>query len=363
MPFYIRKSVSVGPFRLNLSKSGLGLSAGITGLRFGTGPSGNYVHMGRGGIYYRKTLGSKSPSRLNPRPPELVPGVVEAPLQPGEEAIESASVLQMVPATAKDLLDQVNAAKERLAIWPWIAAPGALATALTWLSGMKQVPVGIAAVTGVVVLACRWWEKPRRNVVLMYDIEEGRKQAYEKLVDAFTNLQKTTAWHVSATSAVHDGRRNANATSNIRRHAITPAIGTPKWIVTNIDTPAIPVGRQKIYFFPDRILFESPEGLGAIEYDELNLEVVPSYFIEDDRPPSDAKIVDYRWQFTNRDGSRDKRFNNNRELPVCEYRDLLFTSPSGLNERVMVSRIGVPEVFAEALKQVANEASGNAGRP
>lgn len=44
MGFFLRKSIRVGPFRLNLSKSGLGVSAGIPGLRFGTGPSGNYIN-------------------------------------------------------------------------------------------------------------------------------------------------------------------------------------------------------------------------------------------------------------------------------------------------------------------------------
>ena len=32
MGFYIRKSVSIGPLRFNLSKSGIGVSAGIKGL-------------------------------------------------------------------------------------------------------------------------------------------------------------------------------------------------------------------------------------------------------------------------------------------------------------------------------------------
>lgn len=36
------------PFRFNLSNSGIGVSAGIKGFRVGTGPRGNYVHMGRG---------------------------------------------------------------------------------------------------------------------------------------------------------------------------------------------------------------------------------------------------------------------------------------------------------------------------
>ncbi|MBU0971002.1 MAG: DUF4236 domain-containing protein, partial [Proteobacteria bacterium] len=63
MGFYIRKSFRAGPVRLNLSKSGLGLSAGVKGFRVGSGPRGNYVHAGRGGLYYRKNLGSNTKYR------------------------------------------------------------------------------------------------------------------------------------------------------------------------------------------------------------------------------------------------------------------------------------------------------------
>lgn len=53
---FLRKSVIVGPFRFNFSKSGIGVSAGIKGLRVGSGPRGNYITVGKGGLYYRATL-------------------------------------------------------------------------------------------------------------------------------------------------------------------------------------------------------------------------------------------------------------------------------------------------------------------
>lgn len=56
MAFYIRKAFKTGPLRLNLSKGGLGLSAGITGARIGINTRGTYVHAGRHGLYYRKYL-------------------------------------------------------------------------------------------------------------------------------------------------------------------------------------------------------------------------------------------------------------------------------------------------------------------
>lgn len=61
MGFYLRKSFRAGPIRFNLSKSGIGVSAGVTGARLGMSSTGGaYVHGGRGGLYYRKSLGSGS---------------------------------------------------------------------------------------------------------------------------------------------------------------------------------------------------------------------------------------------------------------------------------------------------------------
>ena len=54
MGFYLRKSFRFGPLRLNLSKSGIGVSAGVKGARIGIDATGHeYTHAGRYGLYYR----------------------------------------------------------------------------------------------------------------------------------------------------------------------------------------------------------------------------------------------------------------------------------------------------------------------
>jgi len=59
MSFYLRKSFRIGPIRLNLSKSGVGVSAGVRGARVGVSGDGRaYVHGGRHGLYYRKYASS-----------------------------------------------------------------------------------------------------------------------------------------------------------------------------------------------------------------------------------------------------------------------------------------------------------------
>jgi len=64
MGWFIRKAIRLGPLRLNLSRSGLGASVGVKGLRIGQDAHGHpYVFGGRGGLYFRERLGrSGAPS-------------------------------------------------------------------------------------------------------------------------------------------------------------------------------------------------------------------------------------------------------------------------------------------------------------
>lgn len=61
MAWYIRKSLRINKLlRLNLSKSGLGFSAGVKGARVGINSQGKpYTHVGRHGLYHRKTYGRR----------------------------------------------------------------------------------------------------------------------------------------------------------------------------------------------------------------------------------------------------------------------------------------------------------------
>jgi hypothetical protein len=56
MGFSFRKSIGLGPIRLNLSKSGVGVSTGVKGARISTGPSGTKVYGGWGPFRYQKQL-------------------------------------------------------------------------------------------------------------------------------------------------------------------------------------------------------------------------------------------------------------------------------------------------------------------
>jgi len=65
MGIRLRKSVRLGPFRINLSKSGMGYSAGVKGARVGKSATGRvYARGGTHGVYFDETLkrGEAQPS-------------------------------------------------------------------------------------------------------------------------------------------------------------------------------------------------------------------------------------------------------------------------------------------------------------
>src|SRR6185369_12343663 len=154
MGFYIRKSVRVGPLRFNLSKSGIGVSAGIPGFRLGMGPRGNYIHAGRGGFYYRATLPSgrstrTAPSQSGTRYTHAIP-TTDPTLGP-EVAIDSGSVLAMRDESAADLLAELNEKRQRWRVWPIVLVVSALGLVGSWnqLDQVGQIALTVAVVIAI----------------------------------------------------------------------------------------------------------------------------------------------------------------------------------------------------------------------
>ena len=355
MGFYIRKAIRVGPFRFNLSKSGVGVSAGVKGLRFGTGPRGNYVHMGRGGLYYRKTLPSGSSERNRPlHSPELQQIHTETDHEPLKE-IESAHITQMVDSSSADLVAEMNEKRKKIRIWPFIAVIGTILTFVAFRnSDTPTLAIVIAIVTVALAIFASIKDGLRKTTVLFFELEPDIEALYQKLHDSFGQLSASSSiWHVEAEGAVKDRKRNAGATSIIKRTSISLGTGSPPYVKTNISVPFIPVGKQTLYFFPDKVLIFEPNGVGAVSYPNLRVSVESTRFIEDGSVPKDAKVVDRTWKYVNKRGGPDKRFKDNRELPIVLYEDINFTSETGLNERIELSRVGFGDGFSSAISMLA----------
>jgi hypothetical protein len=71
-------------------------------------------------------------------------------------------------------------------------------------------------------------------------------------------------------------------------------------------------------------------------------------FTETNPVPADAKVIDHTWAKCNKDGSPDRRFSGNYQIPVAGYGELRVTSDTGLNEMYLTSNMEKASRFAEA---------------
>lgn len=359
MPFYLRKSVSAGPFRLNFSKGGVGMSVGVTGLRFGTGPRGHYVHAGRGGLYYRSSLGRAGERRS--RTPSTAPQPADQPTGTfGDRvemvAVESGDVLAMRDASVADLLDDINSKSARTPLGKVVGWTGIVLGGLALFVG-AQIAIWIWALTLPAWLLARWIDSYHRKAALYYDLEPDAQEAYQDLTKAFDAMSACVGkWHVAAGGQVTDlatWKRNAGATHLVSKKPTALAYSLPKVVASNVTPPSVQAGLQTLYFFPDVVMVTHGSRCGAVGYAELELRWQDSNFIEDGQVPADALVVGHTWKHPNKNGGPDRRFRDNRQIPICRYEVLHLKSGSGLNELLEFSRSGVSAPLAAAVATLA----------
>jgi hypothetical protein len=316
--------------------------------------------MGAAGIYYRATFGERAPrsSSNSSRviPPALPGGRNAPPSVPvyNMTAIDSADVTQMVNASSAELLEEIN---EKAKIWrigPLVAALVLIGLAVALSKDVPPAFVAVISLLGAVgYYFARRRDIIRKTVVLMYEFEPELELAYDRLHQSTKRLANCSGcWRISATTNSHDKKYHAGASDLVSRERTKIRPVSPPFLKTNIETVAVEVGKQTIYFFPDRILVFDTGRIGAVGYEEIRITHQQTRFIEQSAP-SDALVVDRTWRYVNKKGGPDRRFANNPQLPVCQYEEINFTSLSGLNERIMVSRTGIAGDVASAVEGLA----------
>lgn len=105
---------------------------------------------------------------------------------------------------------------------------------------------------------------------------------------------------------------------------------------------------DNLYIYPAFIIqINRSEQITLIELNELKFKFYRQRFLEEKTSiPSDSKIIDYTWAKVNKDGSADRRFAGNYQIPVVEYGAFEFSTHSGLQEIYYISNLQLAENFA-----------------
>ena len=343
MPWYLRKSFSRGPIRLNLSKSGLGASFGVKGLRIGVGPKGTYLAGGRGGLYYRQYLNGGRPSA-----PTLTRPSIPRPIEvPTSSAVAPAQSLEYAAAPASDdeVAVEINA---RLQAFRWSRLLIAAAT----LCGLCIFVKGLTILAIVACIGFIAWaivqsnrETVQRRIEFNYEVGQKTAQLFNTCVKAFEAAAGCSAiWRVTTQTLSWDRKYTAGAGSTVDR-APTRITFNDSRLISNLPTIWIWAAGGGLCFLPDRMLFFGPSGVSSLDYARAKATAKSVDFRESGPAPSDATQVGSTWQYVNKNGSPDRRFVNNRQLPILRYSELSFHHPK-LSFQLEFSKMDAGEIPA-----------------
>ncbi len=338
MGFRFRKSINLGGgFRINISKSGIGYSFGGKGYRYtkkanggtritaslpGTGLS--YVH--ESGNQKYNDAGSSSAGRTPSQTPEITENTYDT------REIKNASVKGMVSDGLEELL---AAANQSLKYYTWCSVGFFASLILGCVFPLLWIVSAACLVYGL-------WLNKNATIDLEYTFEDGQASEVAERMSSLQEISKSKMlWYISQTSKIIDKKYAAGANNSIKRNPCKVSTKVPFPFKTNASAVCFKIGKETLAFLPDKLFVFQNGKIGALSYSDVTTEIHGQCFIEKEAIPKDAKIVDHTWQYVNKSGGPDRRFQNNKRIPVCLYGKLEVRSVSGLNTDIMFSNFNI----------------------
>lgn len=346
MGFFYRKSKKIGPFRINLSKSGIGLSTGVKGLRYSVGPRGSYVTVGRRGVYYRKKISSSRGSKSSSASGAL--GIIVLLLATFVLAIVVKYPILLLVGLIVFLLSRIRKNEN-----------GALSAS----SSPKPTtqPVHRPIIARVANFAPQYpmdvlpelnsdGTNNSNSVPILYELDDRSSTRFNAITEALSLLgQSTKLWFVDLEVEGETRKDNTVLTSVQRKWISLNRTNTPPRIVTNVQLPCLDTFNKKLIFCPDRVLVFDDSDYAAVPYEALALNSSTIKFQEKEDIPTDSETLGWTWQHVNKNGSRDNRYSDNDRIPIVKYGEVEIEAPNKLSFRLIVSNLEIARRFEAAL--------------
>jgi hypothetical protein len=270
--------------------------------------------------------------------------------------IESAEVSQIVDSSSAELLDELDRKRRKVRLWP--VCLGVLLVVL-FIANSSKWPgwsLVIVIALGITAVYFIWLHDVReKTVIMLYDLEGEFGEAYSSLLSDVEYIASCSKiWHIASAGRVLDKKYHAGANEIVNRKVTVVKKAPPPYVTTNVDVYSIGVGRQTMYFLPDRVLIYDYNGVGAVNYKDFVINVAEVGFVEEESIPHDSQIVATTWKYVNKSGGPDRRFKDNRELPICRYEKIHFSSDSGVNEVIQISKCGLGRELASSAAHLGN---------
>jgi hypothetical protein len=193
---------------------------------------------------------------------------------------------------------------------------------------------------------------------LDWNMDNDIQQIYSELFLAFQEASRSVMiWDVTTEKQTNKFRQRTIADKLIERTAISFTLGRPVYMPAGVNerwkmVPQInDASGSVIYIFPGFFIFSGVSNFAVIEPKDIEIVFGQTSYQEEENIPSDTKITGHTWKKSNKDGSPDKRFNGNFQIPVVGYGKFRLASREGIEEEYMLSNLEATLKFGTALER------------
>jgi len=361
-----RKRVKLFPgVTLNFSRSGISTTVGVPGASLNFNRNGTFLNTGipGTGLYDRKRLGgpNKSNPSLRGSPGSSQP---QKPMIPDQTTAwkSTDNVEETTTPGLQELQDMLLACyqeKHELEV-EIIKAKSSLKT-----SHLLRV----FSYLFIIGFFIKWFSRNRdAKQAYLEDLEKQLASCYvdiairtdkqieekfRELLDSYkTLLTCEKIWDITATTKIDKVAVRSSASESVSRKAVTFGFANVDIIKSTYDALHFEnANGGDLYIYPAFVaIIDSNKKFGLIAIEEVQFTFSTKQFLEESSVPTDAKVIGTTWAKVNKNGSPDRRFRDNYEIPICLYGTMLLKSTTGLNEAYWLSDYTKAEQFATSFK-------------
>ena len=363
MGWKYRKRINVIPgFRLNLSKSGMSATIGIKGFSVNMGKNGTYLNTGipGTGIYDRIKLDNKTPDGSTPKNnTQNVPTSIEN--NPYEiksfepELLSSEGLFGLKESIIKaceiknELKEESKKAKSK-----------------------KNGALFLAIITHIFIFGIfiKWFrdnykqskadaedaEQNYNNFKLDMDfnMDETLLKEYLLIKECYEKVKNSNKiWDITSSQSIDRVKERSSASSTVTRTPVTFSYGSLDYINSKYEAFKLQnANGSDLYIYPGFIIIPSERSndFAIIDLKEIEIEHHEQRFVENEIVPSDTKIVGQTWEYVNKNGSPDKRYSYNPEIPIVLYYKFTLKTTKGLHECFQVSFCEAGNLFCRSIE-------------
>lgn len=326
-----RKSINLGGgFRVNISKSGIGYSWGVKGYRVTKTAKGTIrrtMSIPGVGVSFVEETGKRNQRGASPIDHKRPVPSVDANSYNTEEIVNG-SAKKMV----SEGLEEILAAIRKTLIANKVSTIG------LWVSFLLTTSQPVFGFFLIGFIALKIYARTTGLIDLDYVIDADQQEEVDHRIAPMLKVTDSDkVWRIVQSSMVINRKYAAGASNTVKRIPCKASRKAPFPFKINTQIASFKAGRETLVFLPDKLFIIQKNKVGALSYSDIQMSVYTTRFIESEKVPRDASVIDTTWKYVNQSGGPDKRFNNNRKFPVCLYGEMELKSSSGLNTVLMFS--------------------------